>query len=135
MDFEFTDDQLGLRDVARGVLATACPSAVVRSVYEKGGTGDELWSTLVGLDWPGLGSVDVAGIVEELARVVAPTPFLATVTQLAPMLREAGAGDTLTRVANGSSTGTLAIAEHGVWRPEMVTTTAHRTAGGWTVTG
>ena len=37
MDFEFTDDQLQLRDSARQVLASACPPSLVRSVYEQTG--------------------------------------------------------------------------------------------------
>ena len=50
---------------------------------------------MVELDWPGLGIAEDHGglglgflevgiVVEELGRVVVPTPFLATVTQLAP---------------------------------------------------
>lgn len=98
MDLEFTPDQLELRDNARSVLAAECPPSLVRAVYEGEGDGDKLWSTLCDLGWPGIGIaedngglglsfVEVALVVEELARVVAPTPFLATVTQFAPMVR------------------------------------------------
>src|SRR5688572_7818913 len=101
MDFEFTDEQLALRENARAVLASACPPAVVRAVYEGADDGLALWSTLVELDWPalglpvehgglGLGFLEVGIVAEELGRVVAPTPFLATVTQLVPVLRAAG---------------------------------------------
>ena len=55
MDFEFTDDQLDLRDNARKLLESACSPALVRSVYDGEADGRALWSTLIELDWPGLG--------------------------------------------------------------------------------
>ena len=147
MDFEFTDDQLALRENARSVLASACPPAVVRAVYEDGATGADLWAALVGLDWPaigiaeehggmGYGFLEVGIVVEELGRVTAPLPFLATITQLTPVLREAGHVELLPRVADGSLTGTLALAEHGRWELDAVGTTARRTAdGAWVLDG
>jgi len=148
MDFEFTDEQLELRDVARTVLASACPSSVVRGIYEGTGDGDALWQTLRELDWPGLGiSVDHGGvglglievgvIVEELGRAVAPTPYLATVTQFVPMLRAAGSALRLDEIASGSVTGTLAVAERGRWSIDAVTATARRLDGGegWVLNG
>jgi alkylation response protein AidB-like acyl-CoA dehydrogenase len=146
MDFEFTDDQLGLRENARSVLASTCPPALVRAVYDGGASADELWRSLVGLDWPGigigeehgglgLGFLEVGIVVEELGRVTAPTPFLATLTQLAPILRETGHHDLLPRIADGSITGTLALAEGGRWRADAVAATARRTGGGWVLDG
>jgi alkylation response protein AidB-like acyl-CoA dehydrogenase len=146
VDFEFTDEQLALRGNARSVLASACPPALVRAVYDGVGDGRELWSTLVGLDWPalglptehgglGLGYLEVGIVVEELGRAVAPSPFLATVTQLAPVLREAGSAFLLDTIAAGACTGTLAIAEDGVWRPATVATTARPSGGGWVLDG
>ena len=146
MDFEFTDDQLDLRDNARVLLASACPPALVRAVYDGESDGRELWSTLVELDWPGLGLPEAHGglglgvlevgiLVEELGRVVAPSPFLATVTQLAPIIREAGSPFLLDDIAAGRCTGTLALAEAGQWRADAITTTASPTGGGWVLDG
>ena len=146
MDLEFTDDQHELRDNARAVLAGACPPALVRRVHDGKGDGGELWATLVDLDWPavgvpeadggvGLGFVEVGILVEELARVTAPTPFLATATQYAPVLREAGAGALLADAAAGRVTGTLALAESGRWEPAAVTATARRRGDGWVLAG
>lgn len=146
MDFEFTDDQLALRENARDVLASACPSSVVRAVYDDGATGADLWTTLVGLDWPaigiaedhggmGCGFLEVGIVVEELGRVTAPSPFLATITGLAPMLCEAERVDLLPRIASGSLTGTLALAEHGRWEPAATAATARRVADGWVLDG
>jgi alkylation response protein AidB-like acyl-CoA dehydrogenase len=146
MDFELTDDQLELRENARSVLAKACPPSLVRSVYEDGATGDALWKQMVDLYWPaigiaeehgglGLGFVEVAVVAEELGRVVAPTPFLATVTQLAPLLRDAGANGRLAAVAAGSLTGSLAIAEGISWHPGALATTAVASGDGWVLNG
>jgi len=146
VDFEFTDDQLALRDNARRVLAAVCPPSLVRSVYEGGEGSDPLWTALVDLDWPaigvseehgglGMGFVEVGIVVEELGRVVAPSPFLATVTQLAPMVREAGSPGLLPDIAAGTCTGTLALAEDGVWRTDAVRTTARRAGAGWVLHG
>ncbi len=146
MDFEFTDDQLELRDNARAVLASACPSSLVRSIFDGEGTGDALWATLVELDWPaigaseehgglGLGFIEVGIVVEELGRVVAPSPFLATVTQLAPMVRQSGSSALLGRIASGSCTGTLALAEGGRWRTDAVRTLARRAGASWVLNG
>lgn len=138
MDFEFTDDQLALRDAAPAVLAGACPPSVPRAILDGGDAADaadadeaagvrgRLWSTLRDLDWPavgiaeaaggvGLGAVEVAVLAEELARAAAPTPLLATATQYVPIVRLAGAHDRLRPVAAGEVTGTLALAEGGRW--------------------
>src|SRR3954451_5609097 len=101
MDLEFTDEQLALREAARALLAAVCPPALVRSVHEGTADGTALWRTLVEHDWPavgiaeeagglGLGYVEVGILVEELGRIAAPSPYLATSTQLVPALREAG---------------------------------------------
>lgn len=148
MDFEFSDDQLDLRDNARRVLAAECPPSVVRSVYEGDDTAPQadLWAALVRLDWPaigiteehggmGLGFLEVGIVVEELGRVAAPSPFLATVTQLMPLLSSAGAAEHLTRIADGSLTGTLAVGEHGRWDLAAVDTTARRAGTGWVLDG
>jgi alkylation response protein AidB-like acyl-CoA dehydrogenase len=147
MDFEFTDDQLELQAGARSILASVCPPDLVRRVFE-GGTAPDLWQTLVGLDWPalglpedvgglGLGFLEVGIVVEELGRVVAPTPLLATVTQLVPAIREAGSRFRLADIASGACTGTLALAEAACgWRPGAIATTARSAgAGRWVLDG
>jgi alkylation response protein AidB-like acyl-CoA dehydrogenase len=140
MDFEFTTDQLELRDNARAVLSSACPPSLVRSVFdgEAGASVEGLWKTLVDLGWPAIGVDEANGglgltfvetglVVEELGRVVAPSPFVATVTQFAALARECGAdGDWLARVADGTLTGTIAV--DGDVR-------ARRVDGGWVLGG
>ena len=166
MDLELDEDQQVLAEGARAVLADACPPALVRAVVEDAADAparrSELWATLVALDWPGLGLpeavgglglgfVEVAILVEELGRVVAPTPLLATSTQLAPLLLEvealggpdgrapAGgsvAAEVLAGIAAGTVTGSMAVAEAGRWDLAEVACRAEPTAGGgWRLTG
>jgi alkylation response protein AidB-like acyl-CoA dehydrogenase len=151
VDLEFTDLQLELRDAARSVLAGACPPSLVRQVYE-GPSGDaaaavaDLWATVCSLDWPGLGLpeqvgglglgiVEVGIVVEELGRVTAPGPFLATVTQYAAAVGVAGSSFSLEAVAGGRLTGALAISEGGRWDPDRVSTAAVPDGDGWRLSG
>ena len=139
MDLEFTTDQIELRDNARSVLAGACPPSLVRAVFDGVDAGvDKLWATLVELGWPAIGVPEADGglgltfvetglVVEELARVVAPSPFVATVTQFAPLIRECGGdGDWLARVAEGAITAT-AVFEGDV--------SVEATGAGWKISG
>jgi alkylation response protein AidB-like acyl-CoA dehydrogenase len=146
MDLEFTEDQLALREAARSVLGAACPPALVRAVHDGKGDDAALWRTLVEHDWPavglpedagglGLGYLEVGILVEELGRVAAPSPYLATMTQLVPALREAGTTFLLGEIASGAVTGSLALAEDGRWEPGAVATTARRDGSTWVLDG
>ncbi|UDY35041.1 acyl-CoA dehydrogenase family protein [Dermatobacter hominis] len=151
MDFELSEEQAGLRDAAHAVLADACPPSVVRRCFDGGPdvveeVRRELWAVLVGLDWAalaipvdhgglGLGPIEVGIVAEELGRVVAPAPFLATCTQFVPALRAAGSSWRLDEVAAGAVTGALALAEHGRWTADAVTTIAARGPDGWVLSG
>jgi len=123
---EFTAEQDELRDGVRGMLARECPISLVREVVEKGTSPDALWSQMVELGWPaltvpegagglGMGAVELAVVVEELGRVLAPGPYLPTVTEFAPVVAEAGSPEQRERflggVAAGELTGTLALVE------------------------
>src|SRR5207245_859771 len=81
-------------------------------------------SQMIELGWPaltvpegagglGMGAVELAVVVEELGRVLAPGPYLPTVTQFAPVVAEAGSPEQQERflggVAAGELTGTLAL--------------------------
>ena len=140
MHLEFTTEQDELRDGVRAMLARECPMSLVREVVEKGTTPDALWSQMVELVWPaltvpvpagglGMGTVELAVVVEELGRVLAPGPFVPTVTQFAPVVAEAGSPEQQERflggIAAGELTGTLALVEKsGSIDAGHVTTTA-----------
>jgi alkylation response protein AidB-like acyl-CoA dehydrogenase len=151
MDLEFTADQEELRTSVRAVLARECPPSFVREVVEKGVPADDLWTSMVDLDWPaltidpdcgglGLGFVELAVVVEELGRAIAPGPFLPTVSQFVPGIREAGTAAQRERflgnVAAGRLTGTLAVAEEsGSWAVEDVGLAARNHGDGWILRG
>jgi alkylation response protein AidB-like acyl-CoA dehydrogenase len=151
MQLEFTPDQDELRDSVRAVLANEVPATFVRAVVEDGASTDELWKHMRDLDWPaltipedcggiGLGFVELAVVVEELGKVIAPGPYLATVTQFAPLVREVGTQEQRERflgaVARGEITGTIAVAEDtGSWDPADVTATARRDGDAWVLDG
>jgi alkylation response protein AidB-like acyl-CoA dehydrogenase len=151
VDLEFSQEEAELRDNVRTVLAGACPPSTVRAIYEGKGDAGPVWNKMVELYWPalavaeehgglGLGFVEVTIVAEELGRGTVPGPYLATVTQFAPAVRELGAGsplaaDLLGRVAAGEVTGTVALAEGGSWEPAAVQATATESPEGWVLRG
>ncbi|HEY8218273.1 MAG TPA: acyl-CoA dehydrogenase family protein [Acidimicrobiia bacterium] len=151
MELEFTADQDELRDGVRAMLVRECPPAFVRSVVEEGTSADALWKQMCELGWPaltiaeelgglGLGMVELAVVVEELGRVLAPGPFVPTVTQFAPVVHAVGTDEQRARflgpVAEGRLTGALALTE-GAGRIDLATVsaTATRSGGGWQLAG
>lgn len=150
MDLDFTPDQEALRDSAHAVLAKECPIDAVRDAIEArwedpaapAAIVATLWPTLVELGWPGLtvpeefggvglGPVEMAIVAEELGRVMAPGPLLPTLTQFVPVVVECGdraqQEQWLGAIANGESTGALAVAEeHGSFDPSHTGTVIER---------
>ncbi len=150
MELEFTSDQEELRDSVRSFLEKECSTAVVRAAVEHG-EADQLWASMVALDWPGLTVpeefggigltfVETAVVAEELGRVVAPGPLFSTLTQFVPLVREVGTAEQqerfLSAVASGAVTGTLALSDHPKgWSVDDVTMVAERVEGGWVLDG
>jgi alkylation response protein AidB-like acyl-CoA dehydrogenase len=148
---EFTAEQDELRDGVRAMLARECPISLVREVVEKGATPDALWAQMIELGWPaltvpeqagglGMGAVELAVVVEELGRVLAPGPFVPTVTQFAPVVAEAGSTEQQQRflggVAAGEITGTLAFVEdNGSIDAGRISSTASRDGDGFVLEG
>jgi alkylation response protein AidB-like acyl-CoA dehydrogenase len=153
VQLDFTDDQEALRDAVRDVLAKECTTAVVRGHIERvtagkpSSTGEEIWQTAVGLDWPalcvpeehggvGLGVVELALLAEELGRVIAPGPLAPTVCGYVPALRAADAHDALGAVAAGEVRGAVALADGGgAFAPGTVAATATAEGDGWVLAG
>ena len=151
MHLAFTDEQEELRSAIRAVLTKECPAAVPRSIVEGKGDADGLWAKMVELDWPALtvpegeggighGYVELAVLVEELGRVIAPGPLFATVTQFVPFVREAGSPEQrialLGPVAAGAVTGTVALAERPTgWSLDGVHATVSRSGDDWVLDG
>ena len=151
MDLDFTTDQDELRSNVRDVLAGECTRGFVRSFAEDDDgaakAADALWTRMVELGWPaltvpeehgglGLSTVEAAIVSEELGRVLAPVPFLATVTQFVALLRDVDDAERLAAVAAGTLTGTLALAEaSGSFHPLDVAATARPDRDGYSLAG
>jgi alkylation response protein AidB-like acyl-CoA dehydrogenase len=151
VELEFSRDQEELRDSIRAVLAKESPVALARSVVETGAPPDALWATMTELGWPaltiaeehggiGLGPIEAGILAEELGRVIAPGPLLATVTQYVPIVRETASAEQqakfLGAVARGEVRGALALSEAGGSAdPADVTATATPDGDGYVLHG
>ncbi|GAA5052242.1 acyl-CoA dehydrogenase family protein [Nocardia callitridis] len=89
MLFELDADQRLWQDTVRTVTAKECSPALIRSIVDSGADSAPLWQVYVDLGWTELvapeSAVELAIVLEELGRVTDPTPYLATLTQFAPL--------------------------------------------------
>ncbi len=120
MLFELDADQRLWQDTVRDAVGKQCPATLVRSVAEDGADPTPLWKVYVEQGWTELtdpaNAVELAIVLEELGRATDPTPFLATMTQFAPLAADRN---------DPQRSGTAIY--NGV--------TAHRDAGGWVLNG
>ncbi|OPX12739.1 acyl-CoA dehydrogenase family protein [Mycobacterium sp. AT1] len=120
MLLELDADQRLWQETVRDAVGKQCPASLVREVAEAGADAAPLWKTYVGAGWTELtdpeNAVELAILLEELGRATDPTPFLATLTQFAPLV-----GDRFDPQRAGA-----ALIE-GI--------TAHRDADGWILNG
>ena len=90
MLLEFDADQRLWRETARDAIGKQCPPSLVRSVAEDGTDPASLWQLYVDAGWTELtdpaNAVELAIVLEELGHATDPTPFLATLTQFAPLV-------------------------------------------------
>jgi alkylation response protein AidB-like acyl-CoA dehydrogenase len=117
---ELDDDQRLWRETVQHALAKECPPSFIREIAEGGADADRLWRWYRDEGWTELSDaesfIELALVLEELGRASDPTPFLATMTQFAPLV-----GDDFDPKLSG------AAIHHGV--------TAHRDGSGWVLNG
>ncbi|MDB4542648.1 acyl-CoA/acyl-ACP dehydrogenase [bacterium] len=127
MNFEFSEEQLFIRDQARNFLSQESTPAVVRSVLDTDAPfQQELWQKIVELGWTamaipeaygglGLGYLELCVVAEELGRSLAPVPFSSSVYLATEALKKWGSDQQkqhyLPRLAAGELIGTLATSE------------------------
>ncbi|ORA16181.1 acyl-CoA dehydrogenase family protein [Mycobacterium asiaticum] len=89
MLLELDDDQRFWRDTVREAVDKQCPPSLVRQVAEGRSTPDDLWQWYRNQGWTELADADnmieLILVLEELGRASDPTPFLASLTQFAPL--------------------------------------------------
>ncbi|MFD0364693.1 acyl-CoA dehydrogenase family protein [Nocardia sp. GCM10030253] len=117
MIFEFDSDQRLWQETVRDVVAKRCPPAVIREIVDHGTDPAPIWHAYVEHGWTELtdpaNAVELAIVLEELGRATDPTPYLATMTQFAPLAPEfARPGETGAAVFEG----VLARREGTGWR-------------------
>src|SRR6201991_4177448 len=92
MLLEFDADQRLWQDTVRDAVGKQCPPSLVREVAENGVAPAPLWQAYIDAGWTELtdpeNAVELAIVLEELGRATDPTPFLATLTQFAPLVGE-----------------------------------------------
>ncbi|MGB8402977.1 MAG: acyl-CoA dehydrogenase family protein [Mycobacterium sp.] len=90
MLLEFDADQRLWQETVRDAVTKSCPATLIRGIAEDGVDPNPLWQTYVGAGWTELtdseNAVELAIVLEELGRVTDPTPFLATMSQYAPLV-------------------------------------------------
>jgi alkylation response protein AidB-like acyl-CoA dehydrogenase len=120
MLLEFDADQRLWQETVRDAVGKQCPPALVRSVAEDGVDPASVWQAYVEHGWTEMNdpetAVELAIVLEELGRATDPTPFLATMSQFAPL-----AADRFDPQASGTAAYT------GV--------TAHRDGEEWVLDG
>ncbi|OLP02348.1 acyl-CoA dehydrogenase [Mycolicibacterium porcinum] len=120
MLLEFDADQRLWQETVRDAVTKQCPATLVREVAEQGVDPTPLWQSYIDQGWTELteseNAVELAIVLEELGRATDLTPYLATMTQYAPL-----AGDRF----DPANAGTAVYS--GV--------TANRDATGWVLSG
>jgi alkylation response protein AidB-like acyl-CoA dehydrogenase len=117
MDFDLTEDQREIKNVAREMLAARSPFAKVREAAEAAAYDQTLWREIVDLGWPGiavaeahggqgLGAVELAVLLEELGYACAATPFLSTAVAAA-VIQAGGSDEQRGRWLPGLTSGEL----------------------------
>ncbi len=151
MDFGFNDEQEMLRQSARGVLEKECPTTLVRRLMEDDrGFDPALWKKMAELGWMGLvlpeeygGSalnyVDLVLVLEEMGRVVLPSPFIWTMIFAEAMKRagsDAQKSALLPKIATGDLVATLAWLEPSAsWDASSITLAARPSDVGFVLNG
>jgi len=126
IDFGLSEEQEALQAAARDFLTRECPPALVRETAKApDGVPRALYAKMAELGWMGLavpekdgglglGTLDLALVLEELGRVAAPGPFLGTQLVIAALLRAGSSAQKkqwLPRLIAGESLGALAYLE------------------------
>jgi len=127
MNFEFSADQMQLKDIARKFLEKEDAVKRARTVLEGEASYDEdLWKLIIEMgftataipeeyDGLGLGYLELCVIAEELGRSIAPTPFSSSVYLATEFILKLGSDELkqkyLPKLASGSVIGTFAHTE------------------------
>ncbi|MCM2562529.1 acyl-CoA/acyl-ACP dehydrogenase [Lutimaribacter sp. EGI FJ00015] len=145
-----TEDEVMLRDAARGFVAESAPVAKLRENRKAGRAFDPgLWREMAQMGWSGVLVPEVCGgaemghraaciLAEEMGRTLAASPFLSTAVVAASTLRAVAtdrAGTALGQIAAGDVIYALALDEGRKYAPESTAMQAERAGNGFRLTG
>ena len=147
MQFSFTPEQEELRSVLRRFLERECPMSRVRAAMAGDPAGDGIWPRAAGelglaalavpedYDGAGAGFVELAVVVEEWGRALAPGPLLATAVAVPAALLASGDSAACARLLPGLAAAelTAAVALDATGQPPAVT--AAQRGDGWVLSG
>jgi len=151
LDFGFSEEQEMLRESARGLLEKECPSTAVRRLMDDDrGYDAVLWRKMAALGWTGLvvpeayggaglSYVDLVLVLEEMGRVILPSPFIWTAMVAEAIIRsgtETLKKAILTKIASGDLIATVAWMEpSGLWGADGITMPAQQSGDSFTLDG
>ncbi len=149
-----SEDQELLAKTAADFVAENSPVSRFRQLRDSGdpvGFSRSLWKQMAELGWVGIpfpeehggadmGLAELACVLEELGRTLAPEPFLSTVLLAGEALRRGGSDAQkqrwLSAIAEGDAIGTVAVQEAGKrWDPLQAETRAERDGDGFRLRG
>ena len=150
MDFEFTDDQLSLRDAVARWVDKGFTFERRHAIAKKGGATRDVYGELAELGLTGLaipeahggmgfGAVEAMVVLEELGRGLVNAPYAAGAL-VAPALLSAAAAELqsswLPRMAGGEALVVLAHQERAArYRLNQVATVANKSGTSWRLSG
>jgi alkylation response protein AidB-like acyl-CoA dehydrogenase len=149
MDFDFTEDQVMLRNLVREFLTEQTPVAHVRAMMDDPvGYDKDTYREFVQLGitpFPeqygggGLGAIEQAIILEEMGRIPYPGPYLTTILAGSLVLAsgdENASARYLPDISSGDLTMTTAFLEDSIsWGPDAIALKAAKDGDSYTLNG
>lgn len=152
MDFDFTQEQVMLRDLSREFLARESTPRAVRALWDDSlGYSEATWQQmsemgLHGLTVPetyggqGMGVVELALVLDEMGRAAYPGPYFATTVLAASAIQASGSSEAQARylpdIAAGRTRASFALLESALsWQPSSVQLQASRSGSGFVLSG
>ena len=152
MDFDFTQEQVMLRNLTREFLTReSTPRAVRTQMEDARGFSDATWQQMSemglqglaidpGYGGQGLGMVELALVLDEMGRAAYPGPFFATTVLAAQAIAASGQANQMARflpdIARGRTKATLALVEDRLsWSPSGVQLRAERRGSNFVLSG
>lgn len=153
MALVLNEDQLMLKDAAKGFLADKSPVSELRRLRDtadKDGFSRDLWVEMAAMGWTGVvvpedqggigfGYVGAGLILEEMGRTLTASPFLSTAVLGATLLSKYGSdkqkADMLPALAEGNLLTALAVDERSRHRPNHIATHAEQSGNGFKLSG